>query len=53
MLTLKRTDSTTIIKDDDNKICVVMSPLKMKERINYIEYNLKNKLNKLNISHNE
>ena len=53
MLMLKRTDSTTISIGTNNKICVIMSPLKMQEKINYIEYNLKNKLNKLNILHNE
>ena len=42
MLKLKRTDSTIIIVDN-NKICVIMSPLKMQEKIKYIEYSLKNK----------
>ena len=44
MLSLKRTDSTTISVDDNNKICIIMSPLKMQEKIKHIEDNLKKKL---------
>ena len=44
-LKLKRTDST-IFTTNNNKLCIVMSPLKMLEKIKLIEDDLKLKLKK-------
>jgi|TARA_B110000902_G_C13846919_1_gene413661 hypothetical protein len=44
-LKLKRTDST-IFTTYNNKLCIVMSPLKMLEKIKLIEDDLKLKLKK-------
>tara|TARA_Y100000389_G_C17026293_1_gene301224 strand:- start:221 stop:382 length:162 start_codon:yes stop_codon:yes gene_type:complete len=40
IIELKRTDSTTITSYD-NKICIIMSPLKMYEKIKKLDEDLK------------
>lgn len=45
IIELKRTDSTTITTQDD-KICIIMSPLKMQDKIKKLDEDLKKKYQK-------